>query len=247
MKIFKMSAVFFAFLLFLSAESFARTYDFTTLYNQFMVGEILKNKISDESLWALHDYTNVDETFYVDINSYLRAKTVLGSVAPTYPTPFEAVKFPENIRFENFSQQEIYEKIMGLDKIFLELPDLPRDITLFRGISLDWRKGRPFEVGEEYEDAAYISSSMKQTYAETFTYSNSGALLVLYFEKPLRGLLLKNFEEEVLIERGQRFKIMKKKQRIGKPDLYLTQVCHKGQCSKKLSQEDQLALFELLD
>ncbi len=210
-----------------TVSSFAKVYDFKKLYRDLgytkqtnYFGATMDEQMSIES------YIDKYESFYTEINNYLRY----------YPAPYE---------YDGTSPDMAKQNVKDIDHILSKAPLIPKDIILFRGLTLKWHQDKPFEIGEEYSDKAFISTSTTFSVAEDFAKALSSdkhkderkALFALYFDQPrVKGLLIDQGEDEVILAHGERFRIMQKKTEL-EYDYYLVQVCPKI-CKEEISRSE---------
>lgn len=214
-----MTRFLFIFVLFATYSFLAigKVYDFKKLYHDLGY-EKQKNYFNStpDEVMSIESYIDKYESYYTEINNFLRY----------YPSPYD---------WSGTSPKEAKKNVKDIDHIISKAPLIPGDIILFRGLTLKWRQDKAFAIGEEYVDKAYISTSTTYSQAEYFakglnTDKSEGhkkALFALYFDQTqVKGLLIDQGEDEVILKHGERFRIMKKKE-LGEYDYYLVQVCHK--------------------
>jgi hypothetical protein len=220
---------FLTLILTYSFFSFGKVYEFKKLYKDLGYDKQKDyfNSTPDEVM-SIESYIEKYESYYVEINNYLRY----------HPAPYE---------WDGTSPEDAKKNVRDIDHIISKAPEIPNDIILFRGLTLKWRQDKAFEIGEEYVDKAYISTSTTYSVAEYFAKglssdkitSNKKALFALYFDQAhIKGLLIDQGEDEVLLKHGERFKIMKKKE-MGEYDYYLVQVCQK-KCAPTIQRTEVL-------
>ena len=216
-------------LLILSFGANAKVYDFKNLYKTLGYSKDSNyfNATPDE-LMSIESYIDKYDSFYTEINNYLRY----------YPAPYE---------YNGSGPEDSKEMVKNIDRVIGRAPKIPSDIILFRGLTLKWHQNKAFEIGEEYFDKAYISTSTSYSVADYFAKGLSDekrinekkAIFALYFEqKIVKGLLIDQGEDEVILPHGQRFKIMQKKT-MKEYDYYLVQVCEKI-CKESIEKKDVL-------
>ncbi|MGZ3805695.1 MAG: ADP-ribosyltransferase [Pseudobdellovibrionaceae bacterium] len=227
-----MNSLFFNFILIisfiLSVQSKAGVYDFHTL--QLELGYAATDSwfgSSEKEIASLEDYLNKNEEYYTEINRFLRF----------YPAPYEWYgKGPDAAKVD----------VQNIDNIFKRIPVLPKDIILFRGVRLNWKKSNSFKVGEIFSDKAFASTSTDLKIADQFTYDdieNGASIYILYFNQShAKGILIDQGENEVLLQHGQTFKVMDKNTSRDKT-FYLIQVCGFSVCSKKVQQQEALSYW----
>lgn len=197
-----------------AAAAGAHVYAFKTLYSGLGYPSPGYFGSSEEEVMDLDTYTSKEDTFYGEINGYLRY----------YPAPYDWYGTgPEDAR-----------AIVGrLDNIFARTPSLPGDLILFRGLGLGYRDNRPFAMGEEFVDKGYVSTSVTYGVARHFAVEmgdeetpSRRAIFTLYLSAPgEKGILVDQGEDEVMLPHGHKFRVMAKKDDVKKYDLYLVQVC----------------------
>jgi hypothetical protein len=214
-------------LLLTSCLSFGKTYEFKQLYKElgYHKQQDYFNSSSDE-IMSIESYIDKYESFYTEINDFLRF-------------------YPAQYNYGGTSPELASQNVKDIDKIISKAPLLPKDIFLFRGLTLKWRQDRPFEIGDEFEDKAYVSTTTTFSVAEYFAkglssdrhMSKTKALFALYFtSQKVPGLLIDQGEDEVLLNHGQKFRIMQKRKST-EFDLYLVQVCAKT-CEASIQGKD---------
>lgn len=193
----------------------ARAYDFQTLYRLLGYPSPKYFGSSEDEVSDLKTYTSKRNTYYKEINDYLRF----------HPEPYD---------WYGTSPEDAENIVKNLDRIFGRVPVLPGDLILFRGLDLKFRAGKSYEISEEFSDKGYASTSSSFKVARYFAIEindnertpSRKAIFALYFDQPgERGILIDAEEDEVILRRGLKFKVMAKKQDIKKYDLYLLQVC----------------------
>lgn len=205
-------------------QAHADVYSFAGLYRDLGYSDSLFGATDDELL-SLRTYTDTSDTFYAEINSFLRF----------YPKPYP---------WYGIGPEQARELVAGLDRIIDRAPVLPHDLILFRGLSLSWRPN--LQPGEEFEDRAYVSTSTARQVAERFARKadHSKVLFVLYFgNESQKGILIDEYgEDEVLLPRGQRFRAMDRRQADGYT-AYLVQLCGRQRCATKVTRPDVIHLW----
>lgn len=203
-----------------------RAYDYKTLYSK--LGYTDNYFGSDEdAIYAIKTYAEIEDPFYEEINGYLRF----------YPQEYDWYGTPP---------EEAAKIVRLIDSIFPKVPAIPNDLLMFRGLRLGFRGNKPYSPGEEFTDKAYSSTSASFKIAEKFALNSNdeapslGALMVIYSENPnLKGILINQGEDEIMLPRNQKFKVMAFKGQE-KYDLYLVQLCAQtcksetNQAAKKL-------------
>lgn len=172
---------------------------------------------SESAMSDLETYTSKEDTWYRDINAYLR-------------------NFPNtDYDWDSISPEEAAPMVKNIDSIYNKLATLPQDLILFRGVDLKFRKSKPYEIGEEFIEKGYASTSSSLKVADYFAnHINDNestpslkAILVLYSpQKALKGILIDQGEDEVLLAHGERIRIMDV-DKTRKFHVYLAQVCQK--------------------
>lgn len=202
------------------------TYDFQSLQRQLGYDDNTHSKATAEELEALETYSEKFDTYYRDINNYLR----------NYPNPF--------YDWDSISPKQAKIIAHNLNSYILKSPPLPRNLILFRGSSLSFRKNKSYKLNEVIHEKGFLSTSTSLDVAEFFATEkcdqphspNRKAIHILYSSKtPLIGALIDQGENEVLLNSGHKLKIMQRKHQ-GTFDVYLTQVCNK-ECDPKTPSE----------
>lgn len=203
----------------------ARVYDFKTLYANLGYPSPDYFGSNEQTIQDIESYISKEDTFYSEINGYLRF----------YPAPYDwCGTGPEDAKLI----------VKNIDGIFRKAPALPADLVLFRGISLKYRGNKPYPAGEEFTDKGYASTStsfkVANYFATEMAEDSAGerkAILVLYFDKAEKGILIDQNEDEVILKHGSKFRVMETRDGNGY-DLYLTQVCA-GACETVLRKDVQ--------
>ncbi len=224
----KMKLIFILILLLIGPFCFAqelKNYPFTTLYKKLSYSDS-NFSASEDEIYALETYTSKEDSYYRDINAYLRA-------------------FP-NISYDwnSVSPEESKKIVKDLDRYFARVPNLPANIALYRGVDLKYRKNKSFMSGEEFIEKGYLSTSTSFKVADYFanqindnaTNGTRKAIFVLYSTRqPLKAILVDQGEDEALLGHSQKIRVMLV--RIKKNyDLYLAQICAQV-CQKEASGE----------
>lgn len=222
--------LFIALILAVGSIAQAKPYDFKALYNDLKYTPTYFGAPTEE-VESLRAYIDKQSDFYVEINSYLRKSTA------------------DQLDADIHSQTA--KDILNISRLIQTVPPLPSDIILFRGMTLNWHKNNsPFEIGEEYVDKAFSSTSTNMEVAANFAiggwypssanFKDETAIMTLYFQtSDARGILIDQGEDEVLLNYGLRFRIMKKKV-INEANHYLVQICQKVLCDTKVTRTDVL-------
>ncbi|MDP2865824.1 MAG: ADP-ribosyltransferase [Elusimicrobiota bacterium] len=202
----------------------AHAYDFRTLYEALGYPSPDYFGSSEEEVQDLEAYTDKDDTFYSEINGYLRY----------YPAPYD---------WYGTGPGEAKAIVGRIDRIFKRAPALPADLILFRGLGLGHRADKPFALGEEFVDKGYISTSLSYGVARFFAVEmdedkpSRRALFAIYLARPgEKGILVDQGEDEVILKHGRRFRVMAQKAGVKAYDLYLVQACS-GPCETLLKND----------
>jgi hypothetical protein len=202
----------------------ARVYDFDSLYRGLGYPSEDYFGSADDEVMDVETYISKDDTYYGEINGYLRF----------YPEPYD---------WYGISPESAREMVGRIDRVMERAPAIPGDIVVFRGLGLGWRGNKPFEEGEEFTDKAYVSASADFGVARYFAVEKDPedesrrAVFAIYFTRPEeRALLIDQGEDEVMLERGRRFRVMARRHGVKKYDLYLVQACTET-CEPGLSPE----------
>ena len=215
--------------------AFSKTYEFKQLYQSlgYDKQQDYFNSTPDEVM-SIESYIDKYESFYSEINNYLRFG-------------------PEFSDYNGTTPELAAQNVKDIDHIISKSPTLPSDIFLYRGLTLKWRQDRPFSIGEEFNDKAYVSTTTTFSVAEYFAkglssdrnMSKTKALFALYFSpQKVKGLLIDQGEDEVLLKHGQKFKIMKKSP-AQEYDLYLVQICSKT-CDESVTNKEVTTWWQTL-
>ena len=207
---------------FVAQSAFAGVYDFKKLHHDLGYDNTTDDfGSSTQELQDLDSYTDKYDDFFTEINGYLRF----------YPAPYD---------WTGTGPEQAKVMVKNIDAIFKRVPEIPSDITLFHGVTLEWHQGKPFEIGEEYTDQAYISTTTTRSVAQRFANGldnekpEKGAVFTLYFNQPhAKGILIDQGEDEVMLMHGEHFRIMKRD--LGeKSDAYLVQICGSIPCATQV-------------
>ncbi|MCX5785368.1 MAG: hypothetical protein NTX59_06740 [Elusimicrobia bacterium] len=202
----------------------ARTYDFRTLYKDLGYPDPAYFGASPEEVQDLETYTSKEDTFYKEVNDYLRY----------YPEPYT---------WYGTSPEAAKAMVNNIDHVFTRVPPLPGDIILFRGIGLGFRANKSYEIGEEFIEKGYASTSTSFKVAHYFAVEKDDgdgnsrkAILAIYNNRPgEKGILIDAQEDEVILKHGTKFRVMAKKDTGEKYDFYLVQACS-APCETALSE-----------
>ncbi len=177
----------------------------------------LEKAASEDAMADLETYTSKEDTWYRDINTFLR-------------------NFPKtDYDWDSISPEQAGPMVKNIDSIYSKLSPIPADIILFRGVDLKYRKNKSFDIGEEFVEKGYASTSTSYKVADYFanhindneTTSSLKGILVLYSEKKnLKGILIDQGEDEVLLSHGEKIRIMDV-DKSHKYHVYLAQICEK--------------------
>jgi hypothetical protein len=207
---------------FLSTSVFARPYEFAELYRDLGYTDAYFGATDDE-IGNLNSYTDQEDSFYSEINGFLRF----------YPNPYD---------WNGIGPEDAKGIVADIDRLLEKVPALPSDLILYRGMTLGWHRNKPLAIGEEFEDKAYVSTSTSRAAAEHFAEGDDpGAVLTLYFGAEVgKGLLFKGSEDEVMLAHGQKFRVMARRPH-GRTTAYLVQICGQGPCKKSVDRKDVLS------
>lgn len=197
----------------------AKIYNYDELYSALNYQAIEETVRNSDQMDSLNQYVYSFDSYYQEINDYLRY-------------------YPGKYNWYGIGPRDARKYIKDINFLIKNHPTLPKDLTLFRGLDLTWRKNKPFQIGEKFSDKAFTSTSLNLKIAEEFasqereTSKNSEkALFVMYFANPLqKGILVSKDEEEVILPSGLTFKVMKAKDKQ-QYQMYLIQVCHNSKCN----------------
>lgn len=234
MKILVILLVVFSFVASASELKY-RTYKFAKLQKQ--LGYPSENYFgsSEDEISDLETYTSKEDTWYRDINTYLR-------------------KFPNiNYEWDSVSPEDSKKIVESIDQIYTRIPNLPADLILFRGIDLKYRNSESFKKGDEFIEKGFASTSASFKVADYFANqindnantSSKKAILVLYSTKDAnKGILIDQGEDEVLLTHGLKIKIMEV-DKTNKYDLYLAQICS-STCEEQTNKSVNLEFKKLI-
>ena len=121
---------------------------------------------------------------------------------------------------------ETQATITGLDKTFAIAEPTKQDMKLYRGIGISHRGEKMFEIGDEFHDKGFVSTTNSIYVARSFARMNEGAVVEIVIPKGtkvvapivspnknremmgrIRPAERIGAEEEVLLNRGARFVI----------------------------------------
>lgn len=194
-----------------AAPAAFRVYDFKELYKSLGYPSPDYFGSSEAEISDLESYTSKEDTFYQEINGYLRY----------YPGPYD---------WSGTGPDLAKTIVANIDSIFTRVPALPRDLVLFRGLGLGYHGNKPYAAGEEFADKAYISTSASFKVAKYFAVDMNEskgrkAVFAIYFSRPgEKGILFDQGEDEVILKHGRKFRVMAARGMKGY-DLYLVQAC----------------------
>lgn len=111
-----------------------------------------------------------------------------------------------------------------MDGVFARAPELPRDVTAYRGITLfgTRKEAQRFEklfgtselkVGDTFTEHAFLSTSLNRRMAERFmnqgniTDARDGVILEFKMPKGTRAVKGRSDEQELIFRRGMKFKV----------------------------------------
>jgi hypothetical protein len=192
----------------------AHVYDFKSLYGSLGYPSPDYFGSSEEELQDITTYTSKEDTFYGEINGYLRF----------HPAPYE---------WYGTGPEDAKVIVEHIDRVFTRAPAIPGDLILFRGLGLGWHGSKPFAAGEEFTDKGYVSTSVTYSVARYFALEMGDeekperrAIFAIYLTRPSeKGILVDQGEDEVMLPRGRKFRVMAQKAGVAKYDLYLVQAC----------------------
>jgi hypothetical protein len=179
--------------------------------------------ITEDEHWALSSYVEYDDPIYPEINNYLRTG-----------------KSDELWYFEDLNS--LKKTIKDMDSGIKKLSKLPPNLISFRGVSFGFRKNKCFEIGDTYQDKAFVSTSTAMHVARNFSglYSDSnksGGILYLYSNaKHHPGILINPLEKEILLSRNLKYKVMDRVDENNGCHL-LVQICV-DECRKNIDKSD---------
>ncbi len=195
------------------AAAGAHVYNFKTLYRSLGYPSPHYFGSSEEEVEDLNNYTSKEDGIYEEINGYLRF----------YPAPYD---------WYGTSPESAKAIVAHVDNIFGRVPAIPADLILFRGLGLGYRADKPFYMGEEFVDKGYVSTSLSYSVARHFAIEMNEekptrrAIFTLYLTRSgEKGILVDQAEDEVILNRGRKFRVMAQKTGVKKYDLYLVQAC----------------------
>lgn len=195
----------------------AGVYEFQKLYQQLGYPSPNNFGATDEEFQDLETYTSKEDSFYKEINSYLRY-------------------FPQKYEWNGISPQDAQIMVKHIDHIFDLVPTLPSKLILFRGIDLKFRQNKSYQIGDEFVEKAYASTSTSFKVAHYFAVemdaeerpTSKKAIFTLYINRPnFKGILFDQGEDEIILKHGEKIRIMAIKNKNRLYDFYLAQICSK--------------------
>lgn len=185
---------------------------------------------SEKEISDLNTYTDQEDPCYQEINGFLRY----------FPAPYE---------WYGTGPEQAREMVASIDAIFKRTPPLPSDLIFFRGLTLNFRKNKDFSIGEEFTDLGFVSTSTNVKVAYHFAVEmnkdqpeKKKAIMVMYLgegtsKASVKGILIDQGEDEIILPHGQKMKIMAQRSSPKKEyDTYLVQIC-RDQCQSDLPSE----------
>jgi hypothetical protein len=170
--------------------------------------------INRDQITFLSHYTNKIGPWHKEVNDYLRTGYWFG-----------------------WETERLDKSISSIDKLMNESPKLPKGLLLFRGQMMDFL-GRHYSIGEEFNDMAYYSTTTSLSTARKYSlYDHFSFVMVIYFaDEEGKGLVLNNFDDEVLLQRGLTYKVMDSAK--GQSRRYgLVQICPKRGCEATITNK----------
>ena len=178
----------------------------------------------------LDSYTSKYDSFYREINGYLRF----------FPAPYD---------WDGTGPDDAKIIVAHIDSIFKKVPALPKDLILFRGVDLKYRKNKSFLIGEEFLDKGYFSTSTSFKVAKYFAaemdienrIETKKAIYVIYQNnnsQSEKGILIDQNEDEVILKHGQVLKVMALKKSNPAYETYLIQLCSL-KCNQQMNSDIQ--------
>lgn len=217
-------------LAFYGFNSYAATYQFSILSQKLGYPNETYFGATEEEIQDLETYTSKEDTYYKEINSFLRF-------------------FPKDYEWSGISPDSARAMVKNIDQIFSRVPSLPQDLFLFRGIDLNYRKSKSFTTGDEFVEKGYLSTSTSFKVAKFFATEindnsvskSKKAIFLLYLNrKNVKGILFDQAEDEVLLKHGEKIRIMDVKSENRKFDFYLAQICPEV-CETKVDEKIALS------
>jgi hypothetical protein len=230
MKTKLLSLLFFVTLSFSAAALEYKTYDFQKLSQTLGYPDRSYFGSTESEIIDLDTYTSTEDTYYIEINGYLR-------------------NFPIKYSWNGIGPETAKGIVGSINKIIERVPVIPNDLILFRGIDLKFRNQESYKIGEEIIEKGFLSTSTTFDIAYEFTKDNGSknpvrtkkAILVLYQENDSqeKGILIdEQSEDEVLFSNGKLLKFMSVKNLNPYFESYLVQIC-KVTCAKEMNFDIQ--------
>jgi hypothetical protein len=214
----------FIFALLFGFQVNAGIYDFKELAHDLGYPSSTYFGSSEEAVQDLETYTSKEDTFYKEINSYLRY-------------------FPKAYEWNGISPDDAKVMVKNIDQIFDHIPALPSDIILFRGLDLSFRQNKSYSTGEEFSEKAYVSTSTSFKVAKYFAVEMNAplpgskkAIIAYYVNRPnFKGILFDQGEDEIILQHGIKIRIMAMNNQNLNYDFYLAQICPEV-CAKMVNK-----------
>lgn len=205
-----------------------KTYHFTELSQKLGYPNETYFESSEDQIADLETYISKEDTFYKEINSYLRY----------FPAPYD---------WNGLSPDQAELMVKNIDQIYNKIPALPQDLVLFRGVNLKYRHNKSFAMGEEFNELGYLSTSSTFKVATHFatklndsSSENKKAIFVLYQSgSEHKGILIDQNEDEVLIKHRQLLRVMALKKNNPIYEIYLVQLCSLN-CEQEINKDIEL-------
>ena len=233
MLVMKTKSFLLIFIMALSFDLYAleyKTYLFSDLSKQLGYPSETFFGSTQDQINDLESYTSKYDSFYREINNYLRF----------YPEPYE---------WDGTGPADAKIIVSHMDSIFKKVPALPKDLILFRGVDLKYRKNKSFSIGEEFLDKGFFSTSTSFKVAKYFAAEmdiekrteTKKAIYVIYQNQNSpneKGILIDQNEDEVILKHGQVLKVMAFKKSNTVYETYLIQLCSL-KCNLQLNSDVQ--------
>jgi hypothetical protein len=189
-----------------------KTYRFDDLSHQLGYPSVTYFGSSEGEIQDLETYSSKEDTFYKEINNYLRF-------------------FPNAYEWNGTGPEQAKSIVESIDKIYTKIPSIPQELILFRGVDLKYRKNKSFTVGEEFVEKGYVSTSTSFKVANYFATEIDGNS-----SASKKAILIDQNEDEVLLKHGQVLRVMLMRKTNSTYETYLVQVC-KISCDKQMNKD----------
>jgi len=200
---------------------------------------------------SIYEHLGLDSKLAISVNAYAYPDGYTMQMSAPFVNYTKINRWLRGLPIDDFTGGSLVEKIkqviQDVDFVIQQSHQLPQDLILFRGTNLAWRKSL-YEVGDEFSDLAYISSSLDYQIAGRFMNAKDLAVIyVIYSDHSFHGLWMSPVEKEVLLPRNTVFRVMKSIPfgGWGKVTAQIIQLCPATGCAKEIP-EDRGDVLEVL-